>query len=200
MTHVIQSYFSPKLEVKPIPAKGGFGVFARQPIPAGEIVTIWGGRIISGDEFDQVPPENQHSIVQIEENFYTVTMGELEPVDYTNHSCNANVGMSGQIVLVAMRPIAAGEEVCFDYAMTDGSPYDEFDCACGAPNCRGRVTANDWKRPELWERYAGFFSPYLQRRIDRLKQGRAALAAGPAPAIGQLVAPGDSDNRVEQPV
>src|ERR1700687_4697693 len=131
MTHVIQSYFSPKLEVKPIVEKGGGGVFARQPIPAGDIVMIWGGRIISGDQFDQAPPQNQHSIVQIGENFYTGTIAELEPVDYTNHSCNANVGMSGQIVLVAMRPIAVGEEACFDYAMTDGSPYDEFDCACG---------------------------------------------------------------------
>ena len=157
MTRVPDSYFSPKLEVKPNPKKGGYGVFARQPIPAGEIVTIWGGRIISGDQFDQVPLQHRHSIVQIEENFYTVTAGDLEPVDFTNHSCNANVGMSGQIALVAMHPIAAGEEVCFDYAMTDGSPYDEFDCACGAPNCRRRITGDDWKRPELWERYAGFF-------------------------------------------
>ena len=177
MTHVIQSYFSPKLEVKPLPEKGGWGVFARQPIGAGEIITIWGGRIISGEQFAEVPPENQHSIVQIEENFYSVTIGDLEPPDFMNHSCNANVGLSGQIVLVAMRPIAAGEEACFDYAMTDSAPYDEFDCACGAPDCRGRVTHHDWQRPELWERYDGFFSIYLQRRIDRLKQEQAALAA-----------------------
>ena len=184
------SYFSPKLEVKSIPEKGGFGVFARQPIPAGEIVTIWGGRIISGDQFDEVPPELRHSIVQIEENFYTLTAGELEPVDYTNHSCNANVGMCGQITLVAMRPIEAGEEVCFDYAMTDGSPYDEFDCACGAPNCRGQVTGDVWKRPELWERYAGFFSPYLQRRIDRLKQTQAYPADSVIMAPNVLIAQG----------
>ena len=188
MTRDLDSYFSPKLEVKPIPEKGGFGVFARQPISAGEIVTIWGGRIISGDQFDQVPPELRHSIVQIEENFYTLTAGELEPVDYTNHSCNANVGMSGQIALVAMRPIEAGEEVCFDYAMTDGSPYDEFDCACGAPNCRGRVTGDDWQRPDLWERYAGFFSPYLQRRIDRLKHAQRELRAGAILAPDESVA------------
>src|SRR5258706_14882010 len=111
------SYFSPKLEVRRNLGKGGLGVFARQPIPAGEVVTIWGGRIISADQFDEVPPELQHSIVQIEEDFYTLTAGELEPVDYTNHSCNANVGLRRQIVLVAMRPIAAGEEVCFDHAM-----------------------------------------------------------------------------------
>jgi SET domain-containing protein len=178
MTRAPDSYFSPKLEVRPIPEKGGQGVFARQPIRAGEIITIWGGRIISGDQFDEVPPELRHSIVQIEENFYTLTAGELEPVDYTNHSCNANAGLSGQITLVAMRPIEAGEEVCFDYAMTDGSPYDEFDCNCGAPNCRGRVTGDDWQRPELWERYAGYFSPYLQRRIDRLKQAQGEETTG----------------------
>ena len=177
MTRGPDSYFSPKLEVKQIPEKGGHGVFARQPVPAGEIVTIWGGRVISTDQLDRVPPELRHSIVQIEENFYSLTAGDLEPVDYTNHSCNPNVGLSGQITLVAMRPIEAGEEVCFDYAMTDGSPYDEFGCTCGAHNCRGRVTGDDWQRPELWERYAGFFSPYLQRRIDQLKRSQRELAA-----------------------
>jgi hypothetical protein len=92
--------------------------------------------------------------------------------------CSVNVGLREQVVLVAMRDIAAGEEVCFDYAMTGGGPYDEFECACGAPDCRGWITGNDWKRPELWERYAGFFSPYLQRRIDRLKQGLEPANAG----------------------
>jgi hypothetical protein len=32
------------------------------------------------------------------------------------------------------------------------------------------VSADDWRNPTLWERYAGHFSPYLQRRIDALKQ------------------------------
>ena len=30
-----------------------------------------------------------------------------------------------------MRDILAGEELCFDYAMTDTNDYDEFVCACG---------------------------------------------------------------------
>jgi hypothetical protein len=78
--------------------------------------------------------------------------------------------MSGQIGLIAIRDIEVGEEVCLDYAMCDGSDYDEFECSCGAPNCRGRITGEDWKRPELWERYDGYFSPYLQRRIAQLKK------------------------------
>ncbi len=59
-----------------------------------------------------------------------------------------------------------------DYAMCDGSPYDEFDCECGSPLCRGRVTGEDWRNPELWQRYAGHFSPYLARRIDALRRRR----------------------------
>jgi hypothetical protein len=67
-----------------------------------------------------------------------------------------------------MRDIKIGEEVCFDYAMCDTMPYDEFDCGCGSANCRGHVGGNDWQKPELQKRYAGFFSPHVQRRIDTM--------------------------------
>jgi hypothetical protein len=77
--------------------------------------------------------------------------------------------LSGQLALVAMRAIQPGEEVSFDYAMCDGSVYDEFLCECGAPNCRGRVAGDDWRNPALWDKYAGYFAPYLQRRIDALR-------------------------------
>ena len=69
--------------------------------------------------------------------------------------------MSGQIGVVALRDLAAGDEICIDYAMCDGSPYDEFECGCGTPTCRGRITGDDWRRPELQARYAGYFSPYF---------------------------------------
>ena len=84
-----------------------------------------------------------------------------------------------------MHTIHPGDEVTIDYAMCDGSPYDEFECACGSSKCRGQVTGNDWRDPVLWKRYAGHFSPYLQRRIAALQaeqsshrrvRKRAALA------------------------
>jgi hypothetical protein len=86
--------------------------------------------------------------------------------DYVNHSCNPNAGLSGQIGLVAMRDIKIGEEVCFDYAMCDTMPYDEFTCGCGSLNCRVKVGGDDWRKPVLQKRYAGYFSPHVQRRID----------------------------------
>jgi hypothetical protein len=65
-----------------------------------------------------------------------------------------------------MRDIQPGEEICFDYAMSDTVAYDEFVCGCGAPNCRRSVTGSDWQLPELQKRYAGYFAPHVQRRID----------------------------------
>ena len=78
-----------------------------------------------------------------------------------------------------MHTILPGEEVTIDYAMCDGTAYDEFDCACGAATCRGRVTGADWRNPALWERYAGHFSPYLERRIAALRRAtRSGSGAG----------------------
>lgn len=169
MTETMSPYFSPLLEVRTVDEKGGGGVFACQPISAGEHLITWGGEIIDWAVLQQLPPDVQsRKTVQIEENQYLLTVGEADPGDYVNHSCNPNAGLKDCNVLVALRNIAPGEEVCIDYAMCDGTPYDEFACACGAPNCRGHVTGDDWRRPELVVRYAGYFSPYLQRRIERL--------------------------------
>jgi uncharacterized protein len=85
-----------------------------------------------------------------------------------NHSCEPNCGLLGSQLLVAMREIEVGEELSFDYAMCDASDYDEFACLCGAPTCREVVTGADWRKLELQERYAGWFSPYLVRRIAAL--------------------------------
>ncbi len=121
-----------------------------------------------------LPADYRRLVLQVEDGAYLLTEQE-GPADWVNHCCEPNAGMRGTLTLVAMRDIQAGEEICFDYAMTDGSDYDEFDCGCGAVFCRGRVTGNDWQLPELWERYAGYFSPYLSRRIDSLRVRRPAV-------------------------
>ncbi len=166
------SYTNPKLELRACVEKGGFGLFAREPIAKDEVLCVWGGEIRTEDELDSLPVEVTTHGIQIEENIYLLplSLGE-DPADYVNHSCNPNAGLRGQICLVAMKDIAVDDEICFDYAMSDSSDYDEFECHCGTPNCRKRITGNDWKLPELQQRYAGYFSPYLQNRINRLKQG-----------------------------
>lgn len=161
------SFLSPKCEARPT-ENGHHGVYAKIHIAQGEILVIWGGQVATRDEFMQLPEHLRRLTIQIEEDFY-LAGNEIDPADFVNHSCEPNAGLQGQIVLVAMRDIAPSEEICFDYAMTDGSDYDEFECHCGAPNCRKFVRGSDWRNPELWEKYRGYFMPYLQKRIDRLR-------------------------------
>jgi hypothetical protein len=131
---------------------------------------VWGGIIVPSERLNEYSQYAQTHGLQVEDDLFLLPLTEDDPSDYFNHCCDPNAGLNGQITLVAMQPIAAGEEICFDYAMSDSNPYDEFACGCGTPNCRGRVTAGDWMRPDLQQRYRGYFSPYLQRRIDGLKE------------------------------
>ena len=165
-------YVSPKLEVREHLDKGGFGLFARVAIARDEVLVAWGGPVLTLAEVRALSREAQGHTMQIDEDLYIGAIRMDEPADYVNHSCDPNAGIRGQVVLVALRDIAPGEEVCFDYAMADGSAFDEFACSCGAPHCRGKVTGNDWQLPDLWARYEGYFSAYLQRRIEALRGGK----------------------------
>jgi hypothetical protein len=162
------SFLSSKLEGRPKADGNGNGVYALRPINKGELVAIFGGVVYEWDTFIHLPDSDQSLCIQVDDRHFLVPRPVGEG-DYVNHSCNPNAGLSGQIALVAMRDIRPGEEVCFDYAMSDTMPYDEFECGCGQPNCRGRVSGNDWQRAELQKRYAGFFAPHVQRRIDHMR-------------------------------
>ncbi len=159
------SYHSPKLQPRQINGKGGRALVVHEPVAAGELVVVWGGEAVHASRLDSLSPAERLLTIQVEEDLYLVSAQD-GPADWVNHSCKPNCGLSGQVALVALRRLEPGEEVCFDYAMSDGSPYDQFNCGCGATECRGRITGEDWSRPELWKRYRGHFSPYLQRRID----------------------------------
>src|SRR5574341_2281800 len=91
------AYLSPKLEARPHRNKGGYGVFARAPIRTGEILVVWGGDVMTAEEFAGVPATVQQHSVQVEEGLYLVPNGVDEPADYVNHSCEPNTGLSGQI-------------------------------------------------------------------------------------------------------
>ena len=164
-----ESYISPKLEVRAAPQKGGFAVFARETLAKDELLCVWTGSIATYEQMAALSDAEKSHTIQVDEGIYLIPRALDEPSDYVNHSCAPNAGIRGQISLVAMRAIAAGEEITFDYAMADSTPYDEFPCACGAPTCRGRVSGSDWRLPELWARYDGYFSAYLQARIKKMR-------------------------------
>ena len=86
-------------------------------------------------------------------------------VIFINHSCDPNVGFDGQIVYVATRNIEPGEELCHDYAMERTDDYF-LECHCGSELCRKKISGNDWKIPELQERYRNYFSSHILKKIQ----------------------------------
>jgi len=161
------SYLSPKTEVRESEIHGR-GLFATADIAKDEIVAVKGGHIVDRETLrDKITSRLGPVEIQIDDQFFIapVTNEEREgSMLYSNHSCDANLGMRGEITFVAIRDIRAGEELTHDWAMTDDDDYS-VECNCGAPNCRRILTGKDWQRPELQERYAGYFSAYLARKI-----------------------------------
>jgi uncharacterized protein len=161
------TYFSPKVEKRPSRIDGR-GLFAKEAIPAGEVVVVKGGYVLTKDQRDRIGLELGPSEIQLTEDLFigpTTTEEGEGGMMHLNHSCEPNLGLQGQIVYVALRDIAAGEELTFDYAMACDEPEDMI-CRCGAPSCRGMITGDDWRKPELQRKYDGYFSWFIQRRID----------------------------------
>ena len=150
-------------------AKGGRAVIASRRLAKDSVLAVWGGDVVRLEELKRRPFEVRRLTLQIDEDAFLISTAE-GPADWVNHSCEPNAGLRGQVTLVAMRTIERGEEICFDYSMADGCDYDEFACHCGSASCRRQISGEDWKRPELLDRYAGYRSPYLERRIEVLRR------------------------------
>jgi uncharacterized protein len=161
------SYLSPKTEARQSPIHGR-GLFATDKIDKGEVVAVKGGHIVSRAELrEKITPQLGPVEIQIGDDLFIapVTAEEREgSMLYSNHSCNANLGMRGEITFVAMCDIRAGEELTHDWCTTDDDDYS-VECKCGAANCRKILTGKDWQRPELQKQYAGYFSAYLVKKI-----------------------------------
>jgi hypothetical protein len=161
---VQQSWLHPSAELAPAGRKG-LGIFTTAPIAAGTTVCGFGGMMVERAEFDALDDDLRTHSLQVDEHLYLVSLPPYAPADHINHSCEPNCGLVGTSLVVTMRDVDAGEELCFDYAMSDTNDYDEFVCACDAPSCRRLVTGGDWRLAELQDRYRGYFSAYIERRI-----------------------------------
>jgi hypothetical protein len=166
-----QPWLTPKAQRRPSP-NSGVGTYATALIETDEPIAVWTGVIMNFERLTHAPAELRANSLQIGRDLYLVPRA-LFPGDQVNHSCDPNAGLAGDRTLVAIRPILLGEEITYDYAMSDSSTYDEFACRCGSINCRGRITGNDWKIPELRVRYRGFFSAYLEELMWLDSEARA---------------------------
>ena len=128
----------PRVVVKASPIHG-LGVFAVDPIPAGQVIfAVDDSRII--DQANPLKPEAgelQHHADSLPDG--TVVLMQ-PPERHINHCCAPNCyyySANRARFVLAMHDIAAGEEILADYSINavDGEAWD---CRCGAPACRGR--------------------------------------------------------------
>src|SRR6266849_7551823 len=107
------SYRSPKSEVRESKIHGR-GLFAIADIAKNEIVAVKGGHIVDRKTLrEKIAPRLGPVEIQIDDDLFIAPVAEEErelSMLYSNHSCNANLGVRGEITFVAMRNVRAGEE------------------------------------------------------------------------------------------
>ena len=99
------SYLSPKTEVRESPIHGQ-GLFAIASIVKGEVVCVKGGYIFNRQTLNAVAPSLGPAEIQIGNDLFIGPLRSEErngSMIYSNHSCDPNIGVQGQIIYVAMR-------------------------------------------------------------------------------------------------
>jgi len=130
----------------------GNGVFAVDDLAEGETLIEYKGEVISWKEALRRHP---HDPTQPNHTFYfhiddgRVIDGNVNgnAARWINHSCEPNCEadeVNGRVYIKALRNIAAGEELNYDYGLIIDEPYTpkllaEFPCWCGSENCRGTL-------------------------------------------------------------
>ena len=164
---IAASHLSPRARKGQRSVIEGRGLFAVAPFAKNDVVAIKGGHFVDSATLHSLPSNLQETEIRIAEDLHLVAVSDDEFDDvmlFLNHSCEPNVGLFGNIVFVAMRDIAAGEELVTDYAFFDDNDT-RMDCRCGRPACRGVVSGRDWRRADLQLRHYDYFSTYLQRKM-----------------------------------
>lgn len=130
-----QSFF---LEVRKTSDKG-LGVYALKAFHPGELILSIIGTLVE--------EQTEHSI-QVDWNRHLVV---TNPACFINHSCEPNLGLrtnkNGLPDLYVRRQIFSGDELTFDYGMSEYTHYNrkdptqEFDltCGCNSKKCRGKL-------------------------------------------------------------
>eukprot|EP00026_Physarum_polycephalum_P011434 Phypoly_transcript_11660.p1 GENE.Phypoly_transcript_11660~~Phypoly_transcript_11660.p1 ORF type:complete len:183 (+),score=19.29 Phypoly_transcript_11660:197-745(+) len=176
---------SHKIEVGASPIHGQ-GWRAKEDIVQGEVLWVEGpddDKVFTHheDEVDQWPQEARDRFYslsyQIDEKVHRSPYGRdaVAPRDvllsyFINHCCDGNMWYEDAgSKLVASRNIAQGEEINYDYALTETNPQWVLHCRCNKSLCRGVITGTDYKDKALQTRYGTHFLPYVLEKIEAEK-------------------------------
>lgn len=153
-----KSLDNPKVKVRRT-EKYGRAVFAVRPIRRGEVIAAFDGPILDENFEDWTDDLLSHAI-QFDKEKWRDSRGLAR---WVNHSCDPNCGIKSLFKIVAMRPIEAGEEITWDYEMTEKSWWWRMKCKCGSPLCRKRIGNYSNLPKSRRKAYKGFISEWLLR-------------------------------------
>jgi uncharacterized protein len=148
----------PVLEIRSAGPKGR-GMFAGELIAAGRRILAFGGRLLTPAELT-----DDLLAMQVGDDLWLCSDGWLVD-DMVNHSCDPNAGFTdGEPVLYALRDIAAGEEICWDYSTSIAEPGWTLECRCGSARCRSVIRPWGELSSADRERLRGYVLRYLRER------------------------------------
>ncbi len=131
------------LVVRPSPIHS-VGVYASAPIRKGARVVEYAGERITPEEADRRYDGVSRTYLYGLDDGKTVIDGKGLGA-YLNHSCDPNCEadeIKGRVWLFAIRDIAAGEELVWDYNLYDDD--EPAPCQCGSRKCRGTMYSREW--------------------------------------------------------
>jgi SET domain-containing protein len=131
------------LLVRPSPIHS-VGVYTTSPIRKGARVVEYDGERITNAEADRRYEGAERTYLYGLDDGITVIDGEGIGA-YLNHSCEPNCEVDeikGRVWIYAIRNIAAGEELVWDYNLYDDD--DPAPCHCGSRKCRGTMYSREW--------------------------------------------------------
>ena len=131
----------------------GKGVFAVKPISEGDRIIEYTGPVITWKEAESRHPHDpddpNHTFYFHLDDKHVIDGMFGSPAKWINHACDPNCEADeddGRIFIKALRDIAPGEELNYDYGLVlDGRHTakikKEYECRCGSPRCRGTMLA-----------------------------------------------------------
>jgi hypothetical protein len=194
-----------EMRLKP---NGEKGVFAKGPIQRGEIVTIFVGDFVTGQELAGMSQQLQKQSLQVSDNVFQIATRQphLNPQAFDlaenyNHSCNPNLFLAGNNVLVAGRDIQPGEELFFDYGTSDGpfNPDRGWQCDCGARQCRKQTTPFDYRQLVPYygpQRVSRYLATKFQDEQRTMSSNPMSFQPQPYPIAPMAAQPGQRFNTV----
>lgn len=119
------------------------GVFTDRSFEPNTIIRKIQGKKITREELNKLTPEQQNNVLQIGKDLFLNLEKETE--FFINHSCTPNCYIKAIVnsaFLMALKPIAKGEEITFDYSLTSTDDKESWMmlCNCHKYKCRKEIS------------------------------------------------------------